>query len=42
MLGAFAVQTLLMSNQFLDEMKLLYDVKTLLKAESKHNENCFI
>ncbi len=30
---------MLMSNQFLDDMKLLYDVKTLLKAESKHNEN---
>lgn len=42
MLGDFVLQTLIMSNQFLDDMKLLHDAKALLKTLTKHDENCFI
>ena len=41
MLGAFVLQTLLMSNRFSEDMKLLYDVKILLNYKPKlDNTNC--
>jgi hypothetical protein len=34
MFGAFVLQPMLMSNQFMEDMKLLYDVNILLNTKN--------